>query len=245
MAFLNSGLVKLTLLAIAGMAMLIGLGTWQLQRLAWKQGLMAQVEERARIDPVGLSVALRRWSETEDVEYMRVRLKGTFVHGLERHLYTVVKGRPGWRIVTPVRTAEGAIVMVDRGFVPDKLKSVDARAAGQIEGDVAITGLARAPGRRNAFTPDADTDRNIWYWRDLDGMAATVLAADERERLVPFFVEAGKSPVPGGWPKGGVTRVKFTNRHLGYAVTWYGLALALLLVYGAIVRRWLSQGEFT
>lgn len=245
MAFLNNKLVKLTLLALAGVAMLIGLGTWQLQRLAWKQALMEKAQERATADPVRLRDAVRLVSEKKDIEYLRVRLAGRFEHALERHLYTIVEGKPGWRIVTPVRTTDGAIVMVDSGFVPNKLKDAAKRVAGQVGGDVSITGLARAPGRPNQFTPKADPDRNIWYWRDLEGMAATVLTPSEVERVVPFFVEADKLPVPGGWPRGGVTRVKFTNRHLEYAVTWYGLALALLLVYGAIIRRWRIHGEFT
>lgn len=245
MAFFNIKLVKLTLLALAGVAMLIGLGTWQLKRLAWKEALMAQAEERSKAEPLRLRDAVAWVSQKKDIEYLRVQLAGRFEHGSERHLYTVFRGKPGWRVITPVKTADGAIVMVDRGFVPNKLKDAAKRAAGQISGDVPITGLARAPGRPNQFTPTADPDRNIWHWRDLQGMAATVLAPSEIERLVPFFIEADKLPVPGGWPRGGVTRVIFSNRHLEYAVTWYGLALALLLVYGAIIRRWRMHGEFT
>lgn len=240
-----SPLVKLTLLAVAGVTMLIGLGTWQLQRLAWKQGLIERIEARAQGDPVPLAAALRRWSRTGDIEYLRVRMSGTFDHGSERHLYTVVEGKPGWRIITPLTTTENAIVMIDRGYVPPSLKESESRAAGQIRGVVTITGLARAPGRQNAFTPASDPADNIWYWRDLAGMAASILDTAGRDKLAPFFVEADAIPVPGGWPKGGVTRVKFANRHLEYAVTWYGLAVALLAVYGAIIWRWRKYGEFT
>lgn len=241
----STSLIKLTLLAVAGVAMLIGLGTWQLQRLAFKQELVERIEARAQGDPVPLTAALRSWSRTGDIEYLRVGLSGTFSHDSERHLYTVVKGRPGWRIITPLATTENAIVMIDRGYVPPSLKKPESRAAGQVRGIVTITGLARAPGRKNAFTPASDPSRNIWYWRDLEGMAASVLDAAGRDRLAPFFVEADAVPVPGGWPKGGVTRVKFSNRHLEYAVTWYGLAAALLVIYGAIIWRWRKYGEFT
>jgi surfeit locus 1 family protein len=238
-------LLKLTLLTAAGVAMLIGLGTWQMQRLAWKRGLIARVEQRVHGDPVPLSKAWRRWSQDGDVEYLRVRAEGSFDHDRERHLYTVVKGQPGWRVITPLRTVDGYILMVDRGFVPDKFKDAATRPAGQIGGDVTLTGLARAPGRPNAFTPESDPARNRWYWRDLDGMAASVLTAPERERLVPFFVEADDTPNTGGWPKGGVTRISFPNRHLEYALTWYGLAVALVAVYAVIVMRWRRQGGFT
>ena len=242
---MKPSLLKLTLLAVAGVAMLIGLGTWQLQRLFWKQGLTRQIEMRARADSVPLPVALGNWSQTSDIEYLRVRLSGTFDHDSERHLYTVVKGRPGWRIITPLKTIENTIVMVDRGYVSPSLKNPETRAAGQLRGAVTVTGLARAPGGKNAFTPASDLERNIWYWRDLEGMTASVLDTAERGRLAPFFIEADASPVPGNWPKGGATRVKLSNRHLEYVVTWYGLAVALLVVYGAIVWRWRKYGEFT
>lgn len=238
-------LLKLTLLAATGFAMLVALGAWQLQRLSWKQGLIERVEARAHGDPVSLDEALRRSSVDDDIEYLRVRAQGTYLNGKERHLYTVVDGRPGWRVVTPLQTPRGQVVMIERGFVPDMLKEPATRKEGLIEGPTTVTGLARAPGKANAFTPDNDLPRNRWFWRDLDGMAASVLNTQQRERLVPFFIEAEASQVPGGWPQGGVTVINFSNRHLEYAVTWFGLALALALVYAATVRRYLKQGEFT
>jgi surfeit locus 1 family protein len=242
---MNRSILKLTLFAIAGLAMLVALGSWQLQRLAWKEGLIARVEARAHSDPVGLAEALRREKTDGDIEYLRVRMQGHFLNDKERHLYTVLEGRPGWRVITPLETGEGAIVMVDRGFVPEGLKDASKRSQGLIEGETTVTGLARAPGEANPFTPESDWDRNRWFWRDLHGMADSILVGDRRERLVPFFVEAEASPVPGGWPRGGVTRIDFPNRHLEYAVTWFGLALALFVVYAAILRRWWRQGEFT
>lgn len=242
---MKSSLVKLTLFAAASMALLIGFGTWQLQRLAWKEGLIERIEARAHGDPVSLAAVLRNWSQSGDIEYQRVRLSGVFDHSGERHLYTVVEGKPGWRIITPLKTGENEIVLVDRGYVPPSLKNPENRTAGQVRGTVTVTGFARAPGGKNAFTPENDPARNIWYWRNHEGMAASILDAGSRERLVPFFVEADAAAVPGAWPKGGVTRVKFVNRHLEYAITWYGLAVALLGVYGAIIWRWRKYGEFT
>lgn len=225
--------------------MLVALGAWQLQRLAWKQDLIARVEARAHGEPVSLDEAVRRIERDGEIEYQRVRAEGSYLHDRERHLYTVVDGRPGWRIVTPLETPGGAIVMVERGFVPDGLKEASSRAAGLVEGRVAVTGLARAPGKANAFTPESDPDGNRWFWRDLEGMAASALGAGRRGRVVPFFIEAEASEVPGGWPRGGVTRIDFPNRHLEYAITWFGLALALLGVYAVILWRWRTRGEFT
>jgi surfeit locus 1 family protein len=179
------------------------------------------------------------------VEYLRVRVRGTFLHAKERHLYTVVKGKPGWKVVVPFRTDDDLFVMLDRGFVPDSHKIAEKRQAGQLPGSVTVTGLARAPARKGGFTPANDLDKNIWYWRDLDGMAASVLTLSQRERLVPFYIEAEAMDVPGRWPQGGVTRVRFTNRHIEYALTWYGLAFALASIYSVIVWRWRKYGQFT
>jgi surfeit locus 1 family protein len=242
---MKPSLLKLTLMAAAGVAMLIALGVWQLQRLEWKQGLIERVETRVDAEPVPLSEVMRRWSQDGDIEYMHVRLSGEFLHGKERHLYTMHEGQPGWRVITTLETPAGAVVMVDRGFVPDDLKAPEERAEGQVEGEVTLTGLARAPGEKGGFTPETDMERNMWYWRDLDGMAASVLSESQRERLVPFFVEAGAGAIPGGWPKGGVTRISFHNRHLEYALTWFGLAAALIGVYVVILWRWRREGEFT
>ncbi len=232
----QAGLVWPTLFACAGVLTLLGLGSWQVQRLHWKRELITRIEQRAGATPVTLEAALARWERTRDVEYLRVRLGGRLDHDKERHLYALVEGRVGWRIVTPLVTDGGRIVLVDRGFVPDGLKLPETRRQGQVETDIVLTGLARAPETQRLFTPDNDVAPNIWYWRDVVGMAASALEPPERARVAPFFVESEAAPVPGGWPKGGVTRLELPNRHLGYALTWYGLAGALVVVYGFFAR---------
>lgn len=225
-----------TLAAALGLAVLIGLGTWQVQRLHWKEGLIARIEARVKADPVSLDQALARWHDTGDVEYLRVRLQGRFLHEDEIHLYGLVNGEPGWRIVTPLVTPEGAVVLVDRGLVPNPLKAPSARQQGQIEGPVEVVGLARAPETQNLFVPDNDIAANAWFWRDLSGMGQVALTPEQQSRLVPFFVEAEPMAVPGGWPRGGVTRLELPNRHLEYAVTWYGLAVVLVVIYVLFMR---------
>jgi surfeit locus 1 family protein len=219
-------------LTALALAVLVGLGTWQVQRLHWKEGLIARIEARANAAPVGIEEALGRWRETGDIEYLRVAIAGRFRHAGELHLYAIgASGEPGWRIVTPFETLAGPIVLVDRGFVPDALKAASTRAAGQIEGQVTVVGLARAPGEQGLFSPDNEVERNIWFWRDLKGMGVTSLDAGEQARVAPFFIEAETGVLPGGWPRGGATRLVLPNRHLEYALTWYGLAAALLAVY--------------
>jgi surfeit locus 1 family protein len=214
---------------VLGLAILIGLGTWQMQRRDWKLGLIDRIEHRAHDEPISLTMARDLWLREHDVEYYRVLLVGRFLHDQERHLYTVEQGRAGWRVVTPLVTSGGDVVLVDRGFVPDELKEPSTRPAGQIADTVEVIGLARAPGAPNWFTPENDPVRNRWFWRDVSGLAAS-LPADQAARVAPFMVEAEAEPVPGGWPRGGVTRLVLSNRHLEYALTWYGLALTLAVV---------------
>lgn len=235
------GLLVPTLFTLLGLGVLIGLGTWQVQRLAWKQGLIDRIETRSNATPVALSQALSNWRETQDVEYLRVSLEGRFRHQGEQHLYAIVGGKPGWRVVTPLKTPTGLWVMVDRGFVPPDFKAAEARQDGQIEGNVRLTGLARAPGQRGSFTPQNELDENKWFSRDLDAMAARALPSQDRDKLAPFFVEAEAMDLPGGLPRGSTTRLKITNRHLEYAITWYALAVVLLVIYAINVRNWLRR----
>ena len=220
----------------AGLVVLLGLGVWQLQRLEWKQGLIAAIEARATADPVPLAEALRQWRGTGESEYLRVRFQGRFLHAQERHLFAVAKYGPGWHVYTPVVTGEGAIVLVNRGFVPDPLKDPAGRSQGQIAGPHEMTGLVRAPGRQGLFTPENEPGNNVWHWRDLGAMTAGLETHEPGGAVAPFFVDLGQASVPGGWPKGGATRLTLSNRHLEYALTWFGLAATLIAVFAFFVR---------
>ena len=214
---------------------LIGLGTWQLQRREWKLALIERIESRAHGEPISLSFAKDLWSRARDVEYYRVLLVGRFRHEFERHLFTVDDGKAGWRVITPLATASGDLVLVDRGFVPEELENPSSRPQGQIDGQVELIGLARAPVSGGWFTPPGDAARKRWFSRDVAGIAAS-LPDDQTAHVVPFVVEAEAEPIPGGWPRAGGTRLELPNRHLEYALTWYVLALTLLAVAFAYGR---------
>lgn len=236
-------LIWLTALAAVVLAVLVSLGFWQLQRLAWKQNLISQIEARVHAVPVSLNEAISRWKKDGDIEYTRVRLEGRFLHDKERHLFSVIDGKSGWRIFTPFETVGGQTVMADRGFVPDALKDAKARPGGQFDGPVKVVGLARKGEKQGLFIPDNAIEKNSWYWRDLEGMARSAISPQDLTRLVPFFVELEAQPVPGDWPKGGVTRLKLPNSHLQYALTWFGLAGVLLVVVAVYVTGRVRQGS--
>jgi surfeit locus 1 family protein len=232
---MEHGRVAFWLVVGGALAVLIGLGSWQMERREWKVGLIERIESRAHGEPVSLSLAKDEWQRNQDVEYYRVLLVGHFLHAQERHLFTIEAGEAGWRIITPLVTNGGDIVLVDRGFVPEALKNPEARKAGQLADTVELIGLARAPLAPDWFTPAGDPARNQWFTRDVAGMTAS-LPAEEQAQVAPFLVEAEAEPVPGGWPRGGVTRLELPNRHLEYALTWYGLAITLLIVAIVLTR---------
>ncbi|MGI9406184.1 MAG: SURF1 family protein [Hyphomicrobiaceae bacterium] len=229
--------ISLTIFALGALAVLIGLGTWQMQRLAWKRDLIAKIEARTTQTPLDLADVLRRRQETGDIEYLPVRLEGTYQHERARHVYALYAGKPAWHVYTPLKTGEGRYVFVNRGAVPDTViaagKALDIAPVGR----VVVTGLVRQPpATTSAFTPGNEPERNRFYWRDFTNMVASIHDKTDVS-FAPFFIDqaAPANGSPAGWPRAGTTRVRLPNRHLEYAITWYGLALALAGVYGFFV----------
>jgi surfeit locus 1 family protein len=230
-----------TVCTIVAFAMLAGLGIWQIKRLQWKQDLITRIETRAAAQPIALAQAMGRKEAGDDVRHARVVLEGRFQHEGEVHLYSLAGGRAGWRIITPMALSGGGVVLVDRGFVPHRLKQAGTRSEGQVEGMVRVVGRIRLPQRRDAFAADNDPQKNEWFWRDLDAMAGAALGDTQSQSLVPLIVELEATDVAGGWPRGGVAVVKPSNRHLGYAITWFALAVIVLIIYGIFVRNTLKR----
>jgi surfeit locus 1 family protein len=228
-------LLLLTAFSAAALSLLIGLGLWQMQRLEWKQGLIAQIEARTHAEPVTLKEAVARARAGEDVSYLRVRVEGRFDNGKERYLYAVSDGTPGWQEITPLETPEGEVVLVDRGFVPNVFKERSSRAQGEFNDALAVTGLARTPDTQGLFTPDNEPAENRWFWRDLGAMSKSMFPVGATD-IAPFILEAERSEIPGGWPLGGQTRLDLPNNHLQYALTWFLLALCLVVIYVIYVR---------
>jgi surfeit locus 1 family protein len=227
------------IVALAAFALLLSLGTWQMRRLAWKEDLIAKIEARAHAAPVAVPPE-GEWRAlvADNYEYRHVSLTGTFEHDKEILVFRASGpndglSQPGYVVMTPLRLENGAHVMIARGFVTEAFKDPAKRPDGQIQGTVTITGLMRAPEPRNAFTPADTPDKGLWYTRDPLSMAAQLKLA----RPAPFSVDADAAPVAGGWPKAGVTVISIRNDHLSYALTWYGLALTLVLFVGFMVWR--------
>jgi surfeit locus 1 family protein len=233
-------LLLLTVLSAAAFAVLIGLGVWQLQRLQWKEGLIAEIEARTKAEPISLKETVARARAGEDVSYVRVRVYGRFDNDEERYLFAVSDGTPGWHVITPLTTQDEEVVLIDRGFVPETFRDPSSRAQGELNDAVPITGLARPPETQGLFVPDNEIEQNRWFWRDLSAMAKSMFGGEAGTKdVAPFFLEAERSDIPGGWPLGGQTRLDLPNNHLQYAITWFALALCLLVIYVIYARdRW-------
>lgn len=216
-----------TVIMLPALALLIGLGVWQVRRLEWKEGLIAAAQGRATAAAVSLDRALSDYSGT--LEYRRVTVRGRFDHSKEIYLFAHPGGgEPGYNIVTPLMRGDSRPVLVERGFVPRDKRLPETRANGQVPGEVEITGLIRTAQSGTVFTPPPDREKRIWYARDIPAMTE----AAGLEQALPVIVAAGPEATPeGGWPRGGTTPLTFPNRHLEYALTWFALAAVLVVVY--------------
>lgn len=233
------GLLLPAIFTAIGLAVLLALGTWQLERKQWKEALIATLSERLSA-PAEALPPRERWDrlEAKDSEFRRVTFAAEFLHGQESLVYAAgsafrpgVSG-PGYWVFTPARLSGGGVVIVNRGFVPEGRQDPSTRKEGQVAGVVDIAGVMRWPEQRGAFTPADDTQRNLWFVRDHQTMA-------EARRLgpvAPFYVEQEAPPAPGGLPRVGRLQVNPPNNHLQYALTWFGLAVALLVVFGLWAR---------
>lgn len=232
--------IGLTVAVGISLLILCGLGTWQLQRMSWKEALLARVAALQAAPATSGQAALERMGAGADLDFTRVRLA---CRGLATapylELFSVRDGKAGSRLISACHVASGRYrsILVDRGFVRDDISarpSVDPSDGAPVE----VVGVLRAPEAGNLFSPPNDPAANRWYVRDVPAMAAA-LKADAPAPLV-LMAETSSNPAwkaldPAPLP------AEISNRHLEYALTWYGLAAALVGVYAAMLwRRWKS-----
>jgi surfeit locus 1 family protein len=227
--------VGLLIPALLAFIVLIGLGTWQIQRKAWKENLIATLDAQLAAPPIALPPPAA-WSglDRKDYEYRRVILQATFDNSKEALVFAAPStfrpdvSDPGYWVFTPARLAGGDVVLVNRGFVPDGRQEPATRPQGQITGPVEIVGSMRWREEHHWFTPADEPAKNLWFSADPQAMAkAKGLGA-----VAPFYVEQESPVPPGGLPQPGKLRVTLPDNHLQYALTWYGLALVLVIWFG-------------
>lgn len=223
------------MLVLAGLALtgvFLGLGTWQVERRVWKLALIDRVEARIHAEPVP-APGPEEWPglTAASAEYRRVRLTGRFAHDRATLVQALSERGAGFWVLVPLVTDRGFTVLVNRGFVPTEARERSARAAGEPEGEVTLTGLLRLSEPGGGFLRRNDPAADRWYSRDVAAIA-TARGIDGSTEVAPYFVDADAAPNPGGLPMGGLTVVAFHNNHLVYALTWYALAL---MTAGALI----------
>ncbi len=222
--------------AALAFAVLIGLGVWQLQRKAWKEGLIASLTVRLVAAPQALPPAGDWPSLNQDKdEYRRVAFTAQFANDKEALVFAtgtafrpdLANAGPGYWVFTPARLADGTTVIVNRGFVPDGKQDPKTRSEGETAAPVTIVGAMRWPDTRHWLTPGDDSARNLWFVRD----PAAIAAAKGLGAVAPFYVEQESPMPPGGLPQPGRLVVSLPDNHLQYALTWFGLAGVLAGVF--------------
>jgi surfeit locus 1 family protein len=210
------------------LAALLALGTWQLHRMEWKAALIEEVRIRGAAPAIVLPIDDR--IPAADLVHRPVRITGRFMHEAEMHLLNRVRdGKPGINLVTPfMRSDGGPTLLVDRGWAPmDWRGRVDVNG-GPEQQEIEVTGVVRAPDAPGWLTPANRPDANEWYYIDLSAMAGSVGILP----FVDYYIYAtGESPAVPDYPVVNVWQVDLPNNHLSYAITWFSLAVVLLVIY--------------
>ncbi|MEH6674738.1 MAG: SURF1 family protein [Sulfitobacter sp.] len=212
----------LLIVGLGGAAILIWLGVWQFQRLAWKEAIIADISTRIAAAPVDLPASVNRDLDA----YLPVTVSGAFEQGEVHVLVSQKDVGAGYRIITPFVLEDGRRIMVDRGFAV-----ASAKGAARSDGPATITGNLQWPQETDSFTPEADLKGNIWFARDVPAMAQTLgtqpVLLVTRSSTPPA---AGISPLP-------VDTARIPNDHLQYAITWFSLAAIWLGMSLFFLRR--------
>lgn len=234
-------LIPPALATLMALAILLGLGVWQLERKGEKEALIARIVSRSQAEPVPPPAD---WNPARD-EFEHVRVGGRFLNDRETLVHGLAAGETpgralqGYYVITPFRRDDGSMVLVNRGFVPTELKNQADRRDGLVEGDTTIVGLMRGSEPRTMFVPAPDPVRNEWFNRDVPGIAA----ARGFPEAAPYLIEADAVPGSRTWPRGGQLRVDLPNNHLQYAFTWFGIAACLLGVFSVFAWKRLHEPD--
>jgi cytochrome oxidase assembly protein ShyY1 len=232
-----------SLFTLAMVAVLLGLGFWQLQRGTEKHALIAALDERLAMAPVPLPPqgAWNALSPGKD-EFRRVTFTATYAPRPDAMVYSSGSGvrddisGPGAWAFLPARLPSGEIVAVNAGFVQNTMqdRAQQDRAAGRlVTGEsVALTGYLRFPEHGGAFTPAENAPKRLWFARDVAAMSRALGWGEAGKPVAPFYLDLETPVPPSGIPKPGPLHVRLKDDHLQYAITWFGLAAVVAIAFG-------------
>lgn len=211
------------IMSIGGIALMLGLGIWQLQRLAWKEDLIARIEHANIAQP--LTTLPQTLEAAQDKQFYRVTLSGKYKPKLEFHLAArYYQNQLGYAVFNPFVTSDGEMILVNRGWIPAKTKDTDAYARAP-KGKQIITATIRTTDERNDFTPENQPDKNIWFGRDMVKMGEYA-----KLDVLPYSLDVVGEQIKDQYPVPSDGAIKLRNDHLNYAITWFLIALGMLVI---------------
>lgn len=223
----------LLVFGLGGVALLVSLGVWQLQRLEWKRGLIARIEARAAAPALEATGRETR----EPFDHRAAIALGAYPEDAPQIRYlTSLKGLgPGFRLIAPFELRDGTRILIDRGFAPEAAAPRGGAAPAPPTGEQRIEGRLRWPNERSAFSPEPNREQMLWFAREVESMADAL--GTEPVLLVQEFrgqefqgQESRGEEGAGAWPKPLPSAVSLPDNHLGYAITWFSLAVIWLVM---------------
>ena len=230
----------LTVVTLPALLVLVGLGTWQLGRLQWKNDLIDSFEARVAAPPVAVPAS---GAAIDPIEFRQLDLTGRFLHDKEIFLTgRTYEGNAGFHVVTPFELADGRLILINRGWVSEGYKDPAKRAFSRVDGPTTVAGILRKPGQKGYFVPENEPAKGFWF---------TLVPAEINAHLGlgtvaidSFYADAIRTSAVVTLPIAAKTELNLRNAHLSYALTWYGIALALIGVYVAFHMQ-ASRLQFT
>jgi surfeit locus 1 family protein len=217
----------LTVVTLPALLVLVGLGTWQLGRLQWKNNLIDSFEARVAAPPVAVPAS---GAAINPIEFRQLDLTGRFLHDKEIFLTgRTYEGNAGFHVVTPFELADGRLILINRGWVSEGYKDPAKRAFSRVDGPTTVAGILRKPGQKGYFVPENEPAKGFWF---------TLVPAEINAHLGlgaaainSFYADVIRTSAVVTLPIAAKTELNLRNAHLSYALTWYGIALALIGVY--------------
>ena len=214
-----------TLFTIPALLVLVGLGTWQLQRMQWKSEIINTFEERISDKAVAPPLKV---TNIEKWRFKRVALMGKFMH---QHEFAITgktfEGTAGFHLVTPLQSTDGKITLINRGWIPERLRHRKTRPETLTEGSVVVEGIIREDKKKGYFVPENEPQNDVWLYINAEQMAAKSQVGP----ISNYYIDVLRGPGPYTLPIGASQSINMRNEHLQYALTWYLLAISLLVIY--------------